>query len=1346
VTVKVGTHKKETIFCGKDEGPSAPEVPSRYVRSLFSIYGLKGSYTLDGVYATRIQKIYRGHRARLRTSIIRIRHLTKLHEQRQRRRRESVMSLQRVWRGRWCRLLLKRSKMQAMAVRIQCRWRAFLGKKLADHKRATQRAMRILVHNMSRFLQRIKSRRIRHQQLKYGEVVGVIQRLARRYIGRCRRIQLKHALRVTGEQREYGQCKTVNTLCAVQLRIIVDSMSQDIGKKSVNIGTIECPMQGPLQALFVAAVGSRARTELHALITNKLDSKSFLKFGSKLEHFLGSETVSAAPSKAGAHGDRRNPSSVVNPTAVSLVSDPSTVARKRVESRDRVKVAVLIDAIASNRFVIKHGTHSISQTDLDLIFAETKEDPTEGSVLTFKEFLRCIDVLANIHFHRRDMAPKKADKRHKNKANASSNKDSKEIKGVPTNPNSRPKSPTSRVVSPTPDIQVEITGSKAHRFRSSRNLTAPLSIVCGETPHYGLILCLQLMAVYRHEKWMMALSDYLDAESWYRLSVFVVRVQCMVRRRLARKRLQELMDEKRKAFEAIKFDHKVVIVQSILRRFIGTRRCCRIAQTFIIKYVTHNSQEYYFNPSTRVSSWSKPRVLRQYECTSIPLPPTGLEVMVKCSNCSRDGQTTCLQCEDTYCNDCYMSLHCKGNRRVHEARPIPKCSYCKFQVATKNCLTCVLNQPEPGTSASYMKASDRGRYCDPCFCHHHDEYEIELAKDAAKKVALNEFIENTREAYIVKQFIHQKLRTDHRFEHVVQTCEECLWRCASWRCEDCNQIYCHKCLVGLHSITGPFQHHKAEGLPYYTKDMHVSYQHDLEDQQLAHKLDHQQRDSKLKDENATYSAVIKLQSWWRGRYYARAGRDFMKKQRKRLRFAWRLRKREDREFRRGRAYQIRDWLGWNPPLGSDTREEAVLKRLNVFKRERVREVLMTNLEDWGWYRTSPSEPRKGVPRTGFEVGTVAELTDQALNGGKRLPGRIILKGAESCHQTTMSLEGIVQPGQMLRLREQLFFVTAVTSEMITLDRKWFSGDMPNGELMYLVPSDSETSEGRANRGKYRNQRFLLNNFLTQTALSVYVSSLRVRSRYSLRMARTAKRAGAITDAVEWRDYGSYYADRAAFFSQYLLHQPAKKTRSEAGSSRKSTKRYTASPSNLDDEFPLINDSADGAPAGAGVSRAAATGTAPAGGSVTASSKPRRGQASSANKVEDTNFSARAPGPGQEADASLPMHLRHGRQPGVEWFATPEEQMARRELESTMTKEEIAESAMQWEERINPVSGTIYYVSKLTTERSEFIPTALALKRGHDEEVARAKKKVDEAKAKMADLQKKSVKFTGAKKR
>ena len=263
---------------------------------------------------------------------------------------------------------------------------------------------------------------------------------------------------------------------------------------------------------------------------------------------------------------------------------------------------------------------------------------------------------------------------------------------------------------------------------------------------------------------------------------------------------------------------------------------------------------------TRRTQWVKPKVLGSFECASLAVPPTGLESIVKCSNCLKAAEVNCNQCEESYCKNCYESLHCKGARRKHHLQKIPHCSYCKFQVACKNCLTCVLQRPAAGSIQATMKESARGLYCDACFVHHHDAIEKHLEDNADRKLAERQLL-RSKDAYLVSllglsclvcqqhcklypywvcpimrvsvclfflrflhsiltmmkflscyflqvgQLLRQRMDTTHRFDNLMQSCEECLWRCGSWRCVTCCQIYCHTCLTALHSIGGPFGLH-----------------------------------------------------------------------------------------------------------------------------------------------------------------------------------------------------------------------------------------------------------------------------------------------------------------------------------------------------------------------------------------------------------------------------------------------------------------------------------------------------------------------------------------------------------
>ena len=60
----------------------------------------------------------------------------------------------------------------------------------------------------------------------------------------------------------------------------------------------------------------------------------------------------------------------------------------------------------------------------------------------------------------------------------------------------------------------------------------------------------------------------------------------------------------------------------------------------------------------------------------------------------------------------------------------------------------------------------------------------------------------------------------------------------------------------------------------------------------------------------------------------------------------------------------------------------------IVRRQRAREYIWKNQDDWGFYLSSGLVERKGRPKKGFDVGLPAELSDQAQNGGWRMPGTV----------------------------------------------------------------------------------------------------------------------------------------------------------------------------------------------------------------------------------------------------------------------------------------------------------------------------------------------------------------------
>lgn len=210
-----------------------------------------------------------------------------------------------------------------------------------------------------------------------------------------------------------------------------------------------------------------------------------------------------------------------------------------------------------------------------------------------------------------------------------------------------------------------------------------------------------------------------------------------------------------------------VYLQRICRGFVYRVRAMRRAQLLIRKYIPVDGQSYFYNPITRVSSYEKPKILGRYDCLVISMPPQGLEFVIPCNTCMSPAEVNCQQCDESMCKSCFGNLHCKGSRRSHRHEKIPMCSYCRFQMATKTCVTCFMRKPKPG-SVQELITEDRGLFCDTCFCFMHDEHEQALQdKPIEEKTAALLVAEQTRQAFLVGQSIHQQVVTTHNFAHMV---------------------------------------------------------------------------------------------------------------------------------------------------------------------------------------------------------------------------------------------------------------------------------------------------------------------------------------------------------------------------------------------------------------------------------------------------------------------------------------------------------------------------------------------------------------------------------------------------
>jgi hypothetical protein len=64
---------------------------------------------------------------------------------------------------------------------------------------------------------------------------------------------------------------------------------------------------------------------------------------------------------------------------------------------------------------------------------------------------------------------------------------------------------------------------------------------------------------------------------------------------------------------------------------------------------------------------------------------------------------------------------------------------------------------------------------------------------------------NSKDGYLIGSQIHKQTityeegavrSTRHKYDNLIEPCEECETAGAAWRCLDCTQIYCWRCLIG----------------------------------------------------------------------------------------------------------------------------------------------------------------------------------------------------------------------------------------------------------------------------------------------------------------------------------------------------------------------------------------------------------------------------------------------------------------------------------------------------------------------------------------------------------------------
>lgn len=416
---------------------------------------------------------------------------------------------------------------------------------------------------------------------------------------------------------------------------------------------------------------------------------------------------------------------------------------------------------------------------------------------------------------------------------------------------------------------------------------------------------------------------------------------------------------------------------------------------------------------------------------------------------------------------------------------------------------------------------ERGMLCDTCYVYVHDGANSTSAISTKKIGNDSQVAEDTKEAFLVQLEMNLRLDTDHRYSALVQFCEECQWRGASYRCSDCDQVYCSKCLMGFHSIGGPFSSHRAEKLPYYTPDMHKKFERAMFTQRLQHRIEKVAQQYAKAFLKRKVKSIIKLQSWWRMLYYGIPAKAVLKEGRLKERRKWRVRQLENKQYRSKLSYKIKDVFGFAPHLQSDSVEEAVLKKHSVFRRQRIRHFIYQNCDDWGFLQQAklgldpPVPPtRKGTPRKGFDFGTLEELRDQAKRGGYRILGRVHMVTGETEHVVDRDLTKYVRRGMLLRIGAAFFGVVKCKEGTLVLNRRWRFKSKENC-LIFRLPCMKNDKYRLEYKIRMKAFDLITGNPFAQGMLKGYEGFFNFIAKKARERSIEEKKAGFVAQSKKW---------------------------------------------------------------------------------------------------------------------------------------------------------------------------------------------------------------------------------------
>lgn len=338
-----------------------------------------------------------------------------------------------------------------------------------------------------------------------------------------------------------------------------------------------------MQAVFTMGACNKGRTDPTALITNKADSITLIRMLGKVQGVL-------EPS-----GDQKD---------------------KKKKKRQPIATSLcLFQEFDAGRITLPTVARRLKNNQIDILFNRAKTEV--GNVLSYNDFLECLKLIAAAHYAKFEISEAtEASVDNVDNAAAPPGATTTAAAAAVT---AEGTAETTAVASSMSAAQLHKAELAAHNFhqaghkRRVHNLSLarlrcnPKELFFGPEPDFRLALVLNTFASLRHEEWMTQVLEWLDRESRARIDVFVVRIQSVVRRHNARKVTSIRAAAREEERQNLRLWKHATKVQSLARMFLHRFRLARKAQKTIVQYNPHFGEPYWYNPNTKVKSWTKPK-------------------------------------------------------------------------------------------------------------------------------------------------------------------------------------------------------------------------------------------------------------------------------------------------------------------------------------------------------------------------------------------------------------------------------------------------------------------------------------------------------------------------------------------------------------------------------------------------------------------------------------------------------------------------------------------------------------------------------------------------------------------